>query len=326
MHLLTPLIAAFGPTALYTLVLWWLDRYEKEPLHLLVVTFIWGAVPALALALVAEIAIEPLGQAVVGPDAQTTIIAPVIEELLKALVLIGLFLFARREFNGVLDGIIYGALVGFGFAMSENILYFLRYSNQLVSVWLLRAVIFGFNHAFFTSIVGIALGLVRYDRRRWLGYVATPIALWLAIALHGLHNASTQLGVLGLCLAWIVNSGGVIVVLATVVLSQRQELHWLSAELDEEVVREVINMDHFECVTNPPLRSRIELRALSQRGWLHYRRVRRFHHLLTELAFVKHQLRHGDRYCCADDVQALRDQVAAARRLLDDHQPRTALY
>lgn len=319
------MIAAFAPTVFYTLLLWWLDRYEKEPLHLLTVTFVWGAVPALLLALEAEFAIDPLSREIVGPNGQATIIAPIVEELLKALVLIALFLFARREFNGVLDGIIYGALVGFGFAMSENILYFRNHSEQLVSLWLLRAVVFGFNHAFFTSIVGIALGMVRYERRRWMGYVAVPIALWLAIALHALHNASTQLGLMGMWLSWIINSGGVIVVLATVVLSQRQELHWLNAELDEEVARDVINLYHFECVLSPPLRSRIELQALRQ-GWLRYRRIRRFHHLLTELAFVKHQLRRGDRYCCDEDVQALRAAVIAVRQLLDDHRPRTALF
>ena len=316
MHIITPLIAAFGPTAIYTLLLWWLDRYEKEPLRLLIVTFFWGALPALALALVAEVAVGSFAPSVIGPDRQTTLVAPVIEEVLKALVVIGLFLFARREFNGVLDGIIYGALVGFGFAMSENILYFMAYSNQLVTVWLLRAVLFGFNHAFFTSIVGIALGMVRYEQRRWMGYVAVPIALWLAIALHALHNTSTQLGLLWLCLAWIIDSGGVLVVLATVILSQRKELHWLNAELDEEVARHVISFAQFECVLSPALRSQIELRTLMRHGWLRYRRMRRFHHLLTELAFVKHQLRCDDRYCCPDDVIALRQQVVAARQLL----------
>lgn len=326
MQILTPLIAAFVPTVLYTLLLWWLDRYEKEPLHLLIVSFVWGAAPALVLALFTEDRIYPLSQELVGPNAPITIIAPVVEELLKALVLIALFIFARREFNGVLDGIIYGALVGFGFAMSENVRYFMDHPDQIVLLWLLRAVGFGFNHAFFTSIVGIALGMVRYERRRWMGYVAVPIALWLAIALHALHNASTSLGVVGLWQSWIVNSGGVIVVLATVVLSQRQEQEWLNAELDEEVALGVISLDHFECVLNPPLRSRIELQTLLRRGWLRYRRVRRFHHLLTELAFVKYHLRRGDRYCCAEDVQALRAAVVAVRRLLDDHQPRTALF
>ncbi len=325
MHILTPLVAAFGPTALYTLLLWWLDRYEKEPLHLLVVTFVWGAIPALLIALVAEIAVGASVVDLLGPGSDTTVVAPLVEELLKALMLIGVFLFARREFNGVLDGIIYGALVGFGFAMSENILYFVRYHDQLVSVWLLRAVLFGLNHAFFTSIVGIALGLVRYESRRWVGYIAVPLALWLAVLLHGLHNTSTQLGVLGLCLAWIVNSGGVMIVLATAILSQRQELRWLNAELDEELARGVISLPQYERVLNPPLRSKAEAVALLTRGWLHYRRTRRFHHLLIELAFVKHQLRQGDRYCCPADVDALRRAVLAVRRLLNESEPHHAL-
>lgn len=321
MQLLTPLIAAFGPTALYTLILWWLDRYEKEPLHLLIVTFVWGAVPALFLAIIAELAFGDAANMLLGPGAETTIVAPIVEEPLKAVALIGLFVFARREFNGVLDGIIYGALVGFGFAMSENILYFIAYNQQLISVWLLRAIMFGFNHAFFTSIVGIALGAVRYERRRWMGYVAVPVALWLAILLHALHNTSTQLGVLGLGLAWLVNSGGVIIVLATIVLSQRQEQHWLNAELDEELELGVITLDQYEHVQNPSLRRRAELRALATSGVQHWRRTRRLHHLLTELAFVKHQLRHHDRFCCSDDVVNVRAAVVDARNRLDDHQP-----
>jgi RsiW-degrading membrane proteinase PrsW (M82 family) len=306
-------------------MLWWLDRYEKEPWHLLLVTFVWGAVPALVLAVVAELAVGSAAQDIFGPGADSTIVAPIVEELLKALVLIGLFIFVRHEFNGVLDGIIYGALVGFGFAMSENVLYFMAYSDQLIGIWLLRSVVFGFNHAFFTSIVGIALGLVRYEQRRWVGYIAVPIAFWLAILLHALHNSSTQVGLLGLCLAWIVNSGGVLIVLATIVLSQRQELHWLNAELDEEVALNSITLAQFERVLNPPLRSRSEIQTLVTRGWSAYRRLRRFHQLLTELAFVKHQLRHQDRFCCFDDVIALRAQIQRMQPLLAEHGQHTVL-
>lgn len=325
MQMLIPFAAAFLPTLLYTLLLWWLDRYEKEPLRLLVVTFVWGAVPALLIALVAELEVGTFAARLIGPGANTTIVAPIVEETLKALVLIGLFMFARREFNGVLDGIIYGALVGFGFAMSENILYYISYAQQLVSVWLLRSVIFGFNHAFFTSIVGIALGMVRYERRRWLGYVAVPVALWLAIVLHALHNALIQQGVLGLGIAWMSISSGVLIVLATIVLSQRQELHWLNAELDEELARDVLTIQQYERVLNPALRSRMEMQTLLSQGWLPYRRMRRFHHLLIELAFVKHQLRCGDRFCCEDDVTKLRAAVVAVRGLLREPEPRAAL-
>ncbi len=318
MHVVVPLIAAFFPTALYTLVLWWLDRYEKEPIHLLLVTFVWGAVPALALAVVAELALDGTASTLLGPEAPATVVAPVIEETLKALVLIGLFIFARREFNGVLDGIIYGALVGFGFAMSENILYFIAYRDQLIGTWLLRSIVFGFNHAFYTSIVGIALGMVRYERRRWVGYVAVPLALWLAILLHSLHNVWTQLGLVGYSLAWLVDSGGVLVVLATIVLSQRQERTWISAELSEEVQRGTITPAQFDRALRPAMRSRVELQILLRRGWLQYRRMRRFHHLLTELAYVKHQLHRHDRFCRSDDVEDLRVAVLAIRRLVED--------
>lgn len=324
-NLLVPLIAAFTPTLLYTLTLWWLDRYEKEPLHLLLVTFVWGAVPALLIAIFAELAVDGLAQYMLGPGAEATVVAPIVEEILKALVLIAIFVFVRREFNGVLDGIIYGALVGFGFAMSENILYFMAYSEQIVGVWLLRSVIFGFNHAFFTSIVGIALGLVRYEKRRWAGYVAVPLALWLAIMLHALHNSSAQIGVLGMLLAWVVNSGGILIVLATIVLSQRHELHWLSSELDEEVAIGVISLAQFERILNPPLRSRAELNTLLTRGWKSFRQLRRFNHLLTELAFVKHQLRQRDRFCCFDDVLALREQILVMQPVLEEHGRHTVL-
>lgn len=324
-NLIVPMIAAFTPTLLYTLTLWWLDRYEKEPLHLLLVTFVWGAVPALIIAIFAELAVDDLAQYVFGPGAEATIVAPIVEELLKALVLIALFVFVRREFNGVLDGIIYGALVGFGFAMSENILYFMAYSDQIVGVWLLRSVIFGFNHAFFTSIVGIALGLVRYEKRRWAGYVAVPLALWLAIMLHALHNSSAQIGFLSMLLAWVVNGGGILIVLATIVLSQRHELQWLNSELDEEVAIGVITLAQFERILSPTLRSRAEVNTLLTRGWKDFRELRRFNHLLTELAFVKYQLRQRDRFCCFEDVLDLRHKIQVMQPALEEHGRHTVL-
>ena len=48
--ILLSLLVAFIPALGYTLLVWWLDRYEREPFRLLVVAFFWGAVPAIALA------------------------------------------------------------------------------------------------------------------------------------------------------------------------------------------------------------------------------------------------------------------------------------
>jgi protease PrsW len=325
MTLLIPLVAAFVPTALYTLLLWWLDRHEKEPVHLLVVAFVWGAIPALILAIIAEIAVGSTVADVFGPGSETTIAAPVIEETLKALALIGIFIFARREFDGILDGIIYGALVGFGFAMSENVLYFLAYSDQLGTVWVLRAIIFGFNHAFFTSIVGIALGMVRYERRRWMGYVATPVALWLAILLHALHNSSAQLGGVGLALAWVVDSGGVLIVLATALLAHRHELYWTTTQLGDEVEHGVITADHYYIAQHPSVRVRVEADALLRGGWRALRETHRFYHEVIELAFVKYQVARGDRFCSPQDIDRVRAAVIDARRKMEHLAPSIAL-
>jgi RsiW-degrading membrane proteinase PrsW (M82 family) len=68
---------------------------------------------------------EQLG-AEVGQLYGYSISAPIVEEGIKAAVLFGLFLFFRREFNGVIDGIVYAGCVGLGFAMTENVLYYGR--------------------------------------------------------------------------------------------------------------------------------------------------------------------------------------------------------
>ena len=312
---MTVLLLTILPTAVYSWMLWWLDRYEHEPLHLLAVAFIWGAVPALILALLVEVGLGWLAGDSLAPGMDSTLIAPLVEEPAKALALIGLFIFVRREFNGLIDGIIYGALVGFGFAMSENMLYFIGNSEQLAVVWVLRSLVFGFNHAFYTSIVGIALGLVRYDRRRWLGYVALPGALILAMIVHAIHNASVQVGLVGLCIAWIVDSGGVLVVLVVAVLAQRRERHWVQTQLGPELAAEVIDADDLQTICRPWTRFRMEWGTLFGRGWLQFRHRRRFHHLLIELAFAKHQLFHNDRYARVEDVEKLRAAVIAQRAL-----------
>ena len=117
---------ALVPTLFYILLVWWLDRYEKEPVSLLVLAFVWGAVPTIILSLIAEIASsEPLYaiDETVGDLISTVITGPFIEEGFKALILFTLFMAFRREFDDVLDGIIYGAMVGLGFAFIENVLY-----------------------------------------------------------------------------------------------------------------------------------------------------------------------------------------------------------
>src|SRR5690349_12783989 len=121
-------LLALIPTIFYALFIWWLDRHEKEPVPLLVVAFVWGAVPAIIIAIVLELVVGFPVEQLISSDTgreltSASVVAPVVEELVKAIILVVLFLAFRREFDNVLDGIVYGAMVGLGFAMVENVLY-----------------------------------------------------------------------------------------------------------------------------------------------------------------------------------------------------------
>ncbi|MCX7854240.1 MAG: PrsW family intramembrane metalloprotease, partial [Caldilineales bacterium] len=183
--LILSLLAAVLPTGLYVALVVWSDRYEREPGWLLTTAFGWGALPAVALSIVGTLALgHP--QALFDSDLaaslfQAVVAAPIVEEIAKGLALVGIVVFVGHEVDGVLDGLVYGALIGMGFAMTENFFYVLDaalrqdYLNWLV-VTFLRTVVFGLNHAFYTAIVGVTLAVASRTRRRWwlpaLGLVA----------------------------------------------------------------------------------------------------------------------------------------------------------
>src|SRR5829696_2793632 len=262
MTTLFAILAAAIPTAIYGMFVWWLDRYEKEPPWLIAAAFLWGSLPAIGLALLFELVLQiPLARSPLGPDLAAWGLAPLVEEPVKALALAGLFLLARREFDGPLDGIVYGSLVGFGFSMTENALYFLSYSDELGALFWVRGVFFGLNHALFSSMVGLALGAVRYRRSASTAVLAFFGGLALAILFHALHNYAVRYQFAGLFFSWLIQSSGVIVVLAW-----RNERRWIEQELSDEVRDGVLSAADYAEVASPARRVRRQLRTLLTGG------------------------------------------------------------
>jgi RsiW-degrading membrane proteinase PrsW (M82 family) len=181
------IILAVVPMVLYALFLWWMDRYEKEPLGLILASFLWGAIPAVILSLIAQIVLDipvseffgsSLGTEVVG----ASLIAPITEEPFKGLMLLLLMLFFRHEIDTPLDGILYGGLVGFGFATTENFFYFLDAYGMsglggVLELAFFRAVLFGLNHALFTGCTGLGIALARTSPRREVRIAAPFVGL-----------------------------------------------------------------------------------------------------------------------------------------------------
>jgi protease PrsW len=330
--MLVALVAILGgliPTLVYVLLLRWLDRYEKEPAWLLATAFFWGAVPAALLSVGLELLLDlPLsawgGEGVAAHLISVTISAPLVEESLKGIALIGLVVAFRREFDDVLDGIIYGGMIGLGFALTENVFaYFVPIASAQglgagAGNLLLRSVVFGLNHAFWTAMLGGAIGYARQSRGS-LKRLVWPVVGWtLAVLFHSLHNIgatlSEQTACLSLGLVLFVDWGGILMLLAIALLFLRQESAWIERGLGEEVQRGILKDSDFQILRSASRRVRQQWVVLGQGGPAAYRLLGRFFQCATELAFKKHQLRSlGDEGGTLAEIHRLREELTALR-------------
>jgi RsiW-degrading membrane proteinase PrsW (M82 family) len=319
------LVLAVGilPMLAYALILWWFDRYEKEPLGLLIAAFLWGAVPAVIFSLIAEVVlgipvsrfVEPAAADMIGG----AVIAPVAEEIFKGTALLLLVLLFRHEIDSPLDGIIYGGLVGFGFAAVENVLYFASALAEsgpggVLVLAIPRAFLFGLNHALFTGLTGLGLALAR-TTPGWLVKASAPVAgLGMGMVAHGIHNGSVTLGA-ELCwpclITFVSDWSGVLILLGVIVWTSLRERQWIITFLADEVKLGTLSQEDYDVVCSQLHRMAVRANALFGGDFKQWRQLGRYHRLTTELAFNKQRL---TRFPGEEDTQArvaqLRKQVA----------------
>ena len=190
------------------------DRLEPEPRVNLIFAFTWGAgVAALVAIVINTLGLEYVTMPALGKTAgqyvSATFGAPPVEETLKGLVLILLLRLRRQELDGPTDGIIYAAMVGLGFAMMENISYYIDAllkpeiggAKLLGITFVLRGVLSPFAHPIFTSMTGIGVAYAASHRR---GGWAIPLGWFAAMLLHGTWNGLSELGLPGLGVAYLI--------------------------------------------------------------------------------------------------------------------------
>jgi len=327
--LFVAVVGALIPTIVYVAAVWWLDRYEKEPVGLLAAAFFWGAIPAAILSVVLELIFDlPLsalgGQGLAANLFSASINAPLVEETCKGIGLLILLLLFRREFDDVLDGIVYGAMIGFGFALAENLgAYFLPILSEQgigagIATIFLRSFVFGLNHAFWTACTGAAVGYARLHRG-WMQRTLVPVGGWtLAVLFHALHNAGAtlaeQTACLSLGLSLVVDWGGVLMLLVIVSLVLRKERRWIEQELAEEVGKGALHPQEFELLRSSWLRQWRRWDARRRGGADAYRTVGRYYQCATELAFKKQQLRSlGSQDAAPAEIQQLQQRLGVLR-------------
>lgn len=328
--ILTIFVLAVVPMLLYALFLWWMDRYEKEPLGLVLAAFLWGAIPAIILSLIAQIVLdipvsELLGSGLGTELVGASLIAPFTEEPFKGLMLLILFWLFRREIDTPVDGILYGGLVGFGFATTENFFYFLSAHEMgglsgVLELAFFRAVLFGLNHALFTGCTGLGIALARTSSRRSIRIIAPFVGLAAGITLHALHNFGATVSSLT-CWALLVSLasdwGGALGLLGLLIYFSVREQRILARYLTDEVEKGTIAPEDYPVICSYWRRVGQRLKTLLRGEVGRWWRLGRYYRLASELAFARHQLATvGKEKGAVRQIQSLRRELQQLRATL----------
>ncbi len=201
---LASVAAGVLPMVLALFLVWWLDRYDREPLSLLCLAFFWGAFGASAIGFFGGRLVHGLVATLVAPETNawltTAVIAPAVEESGKAIIVAVIYF--HRKFDNLTDGIVYGAASGLGFAMVENPLYFIEtFQTGGASGWVanivLRTSFTGLMHMVATACYGAFLGAVKFrDIAAVIKIGCAAGGLASAFTIHALWNGlivATQL-------------------------------------------------------------------------------------------------------------------------------------
>jgi RsiW-degrading membrane proteinase PrsW (M82 family) len=322
--LLVGLVSATLPVPIYLVLVLWIDRYEAEPYWMLATAFFWGALVAVFFAFVLNTA-GVVAVALLTDDARAAstfgavISAPIVEETAKALILFIFFFWKKDEFDGVIDGIVYAAMVGLGFAMTENIQYYGKAVMQaggegLTLVLILRGAVSPFAHPMFTSLTGIGLGLARQSRSGVVKFIAPVFGLLAAISMHAIWNGSAVMfGGVGFILMYVLFMIPAFFIMFVVIA--------LALRREGQIVREFLVPDfHGGLLTQQEYNQLVTLRgrmgasfnALSRGGFRSWQASRQLNQTASELAFHRSRVARG--ISSAD----AREREAAYRQALED--------
>ncbi|EGX60171.1 hypothetical protein SZN_08821 [Streptomyces zinciresistens K42] len=327
------------PVPLLVAVFRWLDRVEPCPWRTMVFSFAWGACAAALIAIVANsFATRWIATATADPSrADTlgaTVIAPVVEESAKGAAVVLILLFRRRDFTGVLDGVVMAGVTGAGFAFTENILYLgtafgtdqLTGGSGLASVtaatFFVRVVMSPFAHPLFTVFTGIGLGVAAQsgERRRARRVLLPLLGLLLAMGMHALWNGSSNFGEFGffaVYAAFMVPAFGLLTWLA--IWTRQRELRTVREELAAYVAADWLSPA--EPFALGSMRDRRTARRFARRhgGRAAARTVARYEAYATSLALLRHGGRRGR--ARADFVERERELLHALWRRRETARP-----
>jgi RsiW-degrading membrane proteinase PrsW (M82 family) len=299
------LFFGFVPAFFSAGIIYWLDRFEKEPIKLLVGVFLWGALVAAGGAFIVnsllELGVYYFTASQSAADLTTgSLIAPVIEETLKGAAVLIVFWTAHNEFDSILDGIVYAAITALGFAATENAYYIYTYGyakdglSGLLGLAFIRNVLVGWQHPFYTAFIGIGLAKARLSRSWMAKFIYVVLGWTAAVGMHSLHNTLSYFidGSGGLFFTTVIDWTGWLAMLIFIFYMINREKQMLVRYLGEEVQYGTLFPQQFTTAISPSKQFRARLTALAKHS---YRNTTRFYQLCGEISHKKNQYqRVGD--------------------------------
>jgi RsiW-degrading membrane proteinase PrsW (M82 family) len=313
--LLIGFIVATLPVPIYIGLALWIDRYEHEPLWMLATSFFWGALVAVFIAFLfntaSSVMVAVMTESEEAGEAFGAVIsAPIVEETAKAIILFIFFFAKRDEFDGVVDGIVYAAMAGLGFAMTENIQYYARAvmdeHQTLSNVFILRGTLAPFSHPLFTSFTGMGLGFARQSTNTFVKLLAPLVGFAMAIVLHGTWNGSIVIfGGAGFLVTYLlIMVPTFAIILVVIALALRREGQIIRQFLLNDFQSGVFTQDEYNRLGSIRGRIGANFNAFARGGLGHWRASRRFHQTASELAFQRSRIARGIQMTDAQEREA----------------------
>lgn len=189
---------SFIPAVLWIVYFYYQDKYEKEPLKILIATFLLGCfsiIPAVIIELIFQ---NFLNNAMYFSAIRiliTMLVVGFAEEISKFLA-VYVYSYKNPEFNEPMDGIVYCVTAAMGFAFVENIGYMLKFqaiSGNLgaYSIGVFRALFSMFGHASFAVVLGSYVGRAKFNQKKQTAHFLKGITF--AALIHTFYNFALQM-------------------------------------------------------------------------------------------------------------------------------------
>ncbi|HLG33107.1 MAG TPA: PrsW family intramembrane metalloprotease [Ignavibacteriaceae bacterium] len=285
MLVLASALAAIIPMVTYLIVIWRFDRYDREPIKLVITSYLWGAIGAIIFAITGGLVLSFFLSLLTTDQLEfeklrTILIAPVVEEITKGFFL--LVVINNHKFDNLTDGIVYGGAIGLGFGMTENFLYFVSYGSTLagwLTIVIMRSLFSAVMHCISTATLGASFGLAKF-KGKILKIIYPVIGLIAAMLIHFVWNfsvSSESTALLGFLFMGIT----IILFITVFSFSVFSEKKIIFSQLFQEAEIGIIPSDHLKILSSS---------KRNIKGWINENIRKVYIKSATSLAFKKMHL------------------------------------